>query len=110
MSHATITLDMRPDFRAGLHPCDKIQAALQRVTDGDTLRWLVRSGPRRLVEVAGSKGVDDQSRQLASGDREVLFAHSETTAQQAEREPCGCGCGCNAAEISEVVELDARGV
>lgn len=109
MTQNIITLDVRPDFRAGDHPCDKIQSALGRVADSETLRLLVPFEPVPLYEVAHSKGLTHDARQIAGGDWEVLFSRSAATeAPQAKIHSCGCGC--SATEPTEILDVDARGL
>src|SRR3954471_2422848 len=45
------TLDVRPDFRSGQHPCDKIQNALSNVGAGEALRLLVPFEPVPLFDL-----------------------------------------------------------
>ncbi|TAK99277.1 MAG: DUF2249 domain-containing protein [Verrucomicrobia bacterium] len=112
MTQRIITLDVRPDFRSGAHPCDKIQNALGRVADGEALRLLVPFEPVPLFEVARTKGLTHDAKQIAGGDWEVLFSRGLATETQttARGEKHSCGCGCSATEPSEIVDVDARGL
>jgi uncharacterized protein (DUF2249 family) len=108
-----VTLDVREDFRAGQHPCDKIQGALSRIGNSETLRLLVPFEPVPIFEVARHKGLTYESRQISDGDWEVLFSRSQTAetpspkSNGAKHEGCGCGCS---ASTTDIVELDARGL
>ncbi len=114
MTQRILTLDVRADFRSGLHPCDKIQNALSRVDHGETLRLLVPFEPLPLFEVAQSKGLGHEARQTPEGDWEVLFSrrseNEEANARRLMRKITSCGCGCSANEPADVVDLDARGL
>ena len=113
MSQRILTLDVRADFRSGLHPCDKIQSALSRVNDGETLRLLVPFEPLPLFEVAQSKGLGHEARQTPEGDWEVLFSRRpqvEDAASARRESRTTCGCGCNAGDPDEIVDLDVRGL
>src|SRR5215472_10374627 len=105
-------LDVRPDFRAGLHPCDKIQNALSAVGKDEALRLLVPFEPLPLFEVAASKGLGHHASQTAEGDWEVLF--SPNLAVPAPSNPPArheaCGCGCEEAPAGMPLDVDARGL
>jgi len=112
LSQIMITLDMREDFRAGLHPCDRIQNALKQVGPGQTLRLVVPFEPVPLFEVARNKGLTHKAGQIPGGDWEVLFFHGAQTdapnTQRAVGSAPGCDCGCRGTAPTEVVEVDAR--
>jgi uncharacterized protein (DUF2249 family) len=111
MSQNIITLDVREDFRSGQHPCDKIQNALGSVQNGQTLRLLVPFEPVPIFEVARNKGLGHEARQTPEGDWEVLFSHDESQrTKRNDQKSGGCGCGCSAAEPTEVVDVEARGL
>jgi hypothetical protein len=114
MNAEIVTLDVRDDFRAGDPPCDKIKAALDRVTPAQTLRLLVPFEPVPLFEVARGKGLGHQATPLPGGDWEVLFSPDtepdKRNAGRAAPKSSACGCGCSAASPGEIVELDARGL
>jgi len=103
------TLDVREDFRAGQHPCDKIQNALSGVAPGETLRLLVPFEPVPLFQVAARNGLGHRSSQTPEGDWEILFSHDPDAATQAEADgPTTCDC---AGPVSaETIEVDARGL
>jgi len=114
MTKRILTLDVRSDFRSGLHPCDKIQNALGRVGHGETLRLLVPFEPVPLFEVARSKGLGHKARLTPDGDWEVLFSRQpeieEENARSLMHKINSCGCGCSATEPTEIVDVDARGL
>ena len=51
------TLDVREDIRAGRHPFEKIQNALNVLHHGEALRLLVPFEPVPLYAIAASKGL-----------------------------------------------------
>jgi hypothetical protein len=111
MTPNIITLDVRPDFRSGQHPCDKIQGALSSVGGDVTLRLLVPFEPVPIYEVARTKGLTHQSRPIGGGEWEVLFSPAtETNPLPPRAEGHRCGCGCNSTEPAEVLDVDARGL
>ena len=108
-----ITLDVRPDFRAGKHPCDKIQSALASVSRNETLRLLVPFEPIPLYEVAATKGLNHRTTQSPEGDWEVLFSLDFSPIPKtatAAAPSAACGCGCSEGDPQEVLEVDARGL
>jgi uncharacterized protein (DUF2249 family) len=113
MTQNITTLDVRPDFRSGQHPCDKIQGALSNVRAGESLRLLVPFEPVPIYEVARTKGLTHEAKPIGGGEWEVLF--SPATAYNPlpairNAEGHACGCGCNATEPSEILDVDARGL
>jgi uncharacterized protein (DUF2249 family) len=102
-------LDVREDFRAGLHPCDKIQNALSAVGKDEALRLLVPFEPLPLFEVAASKGLGYHASQTAEGDWEVIFSPGLATPASPAR-PAACGCGCEESSAATPLEVDARGL
>lgn len=106
-----ITLDVRPDFRSGQHPCDKIQGAIGNVRPGETLRLLVPFEPVPIYEVARNKGLTHASKPIGGGEWEVLFSvATEANPLPPRVESPACGCGCNATEPAEILDVDARGL
>jgi uncharacterized protein (DUF2249 family) len=107
------TLDVRADFRAGHHPCDKIQNALNQVGQDAALRLLVPFEPVPLYEAAATKGLAHSATRSPEGDWEVLFTRlsvpTPATAAAAVSFPA-CGCGCSETSPAEVLDVDARGL
>jgi uncharacterized protein (DUF2249 family) len=100
------TLDVRPDFRSGQHPCDKIQNALSNVGEGEALRLLVPFEPVPLFDVAAGKGLGHKSSQTPDGDWEVIFSRDTAAATKPAQRTTSSACDAPAA--SEIVEVDAR--
>src|ERR1044072_3167445 len=109
MKSNIITLDVRPDFRAGQHPCDKIQNALGIVRAGESLRLLVPFEPVPIYEVARAKGLTHEAKPLGGGEWEIFFSTAEGPKVSAEPRH-SCGCGCSATEPAEILDVDARGL
>lgn len=108
-----ITLDVRPDFRAGRHPCDKIQGALANVAPHQTLRLLVPFEPLPLYEIADRKGLAHVAQTTPEGDWEVHFTHTPANPEPSARPSpahAGCGCGCSEATPALILDVDARGL
>src|SRR5690242_2020499 len=112
MSPTIIMLDVREDFRSGRHPFDKIQSALGRLGENETLRLLVPFEPVPLFAVAARKGLGHKASQSPQGHWEVLFSHdpAATTAPTLQGSTPAGACGCGASVPAEVVDLDARGL
>jgi len=96
MTQNITTLDVRPDFRSGQHPCDKIQGALSNVRSGQTLRLLVPFEPVPIYEVARTKGLTHEAKPIGGGEWEVLFSPATASnplpeIRNAEGHACGCG-------------------
>lgn len=105
-------LDVRADFRAGLHPCDKIQSALGAVGKDEALRLLVPFEPVPLFEVAASKGLGYHASRTDEGDWEVIFSPSlaAPASPSSAARPAACGCGCEESSTGTSLEVDARGL
>jgi uncharacterized protein (DUF2249 family) len=113
MTQNIITLDVRPDFRSGQHPCDKIQGALSNVRPGESLRLLVPFEPVPIYEVARTKGLTHEAKPIGGGEWEVLFSpatEAEALAAAARPAAHACGCGSNISEPAEILDVDARGL
>lgn len=104
-----ITLDVRADFRAGLHPREKIQTALSQLGAGESLRLLVPFEPVPLLHWAASQGLVHQTQTVSDGDWEVLFIRRAITEQNP---PTKTNDNRNAthAASGEAIDLDARGL
>ena len=113
MTQNIITLDVRPDFRAGQHPCDKIQGAIRRVSASESLRLLVPFEPVPIYEVARGQGLTYQSKPIGGGEWEVLFSPAtEANPAPAPRSTAGhsCSCGSDGDQAGEALDVDARGL
>jgi uncharacterized protein (DUF2249 family) len=110
---AIITLDLRPDFRAGQSPCEKIQNALRSVGANETLRLLVPFEPLPLYEIAASTGLSHRATTTPAGDWEVLFSRNSIPTPKTATvagSHASCGCGCSETDPATVLDVDARGL
>lgn len=73
MSKKIVTLDVRDDLRQGREPFSKIMDAVSRLADGQGLKLVAPFEPVPLYAVLGRQGFAHRSRQLDSGDWEVVF-------------------------------------
>lgn len=94
MNQNLITLDVRPDFRAGQSPCDKIQGALASVTAEKPLRLLVPFEPVPIYAVAHGKGLTHEAKAVGNGEWEVLFSRPAASGidSDATRPAQACSC------------------
>lgn len=107
MSKPTVTLDVREDIRKGREPFEKIIQTVAAVQPGEKLLLRAPFEPRPLMHLLAQRGFSNQTRQLGTGDWEVLFIRSSDA--QAETTPASSQspCGCNRAHP---LEVDARGL
>ena len=113
MTTKFVTLDVREAFRAGQHPCDKIKGALNRVSEGESLRLLVPFEPVPLFQMADQIGLTHRATPKPSGDWEVLFTRNPKTcdgSSPGKRTTVACGCSHRASESVEIMDVDARGL
>ena len=109
MSENIVTLDVREDLRQGREPFSKIMNAVAQLHSDEKLLLVAPFEPAPLFSVLGKQGFDHKSKQIQSGDWEVLFTrrNGESAAfVPPERPPC------NAAKIkpAQIIEVDARGL
>jgi uncharacterized protein (DUF2249 family) len=87
MTQAThLTLDVRPELRAGHEPFPLIMQAVADLTPGQALRLLATFEPVPLYTVLGRKGLSPRAIQHGEGDWEILFTPNPT-ATTAPRQP-----------------------
>ncbi len=111
MSANTTTLDVREDIRAGREPFSKIMAAVAGLAAQENLLIIAPFEPAPLFHVLAKQGFAHESKQTASGDWQVLFSrHGAVVATTPVVRSTASGCGCDAAQPTEIVELDARGL
>lgn len=109
MNDKMVTLDVREDLRNGHEPFSKIMSAVAKLPPDTVLRLVVPFEPTPLFPVLSNQGFDHESKQLPSGDWEVLFTRraGEPAAFVPPTRPPG-----NAvkAKPGEIMEVDARGL
>jgi len=109
MSASEIQLDVREDFQNGREPFSRIMGVVDSLEPGQALRLLAPLEPVPLIGLLTQRGFRHASRQLPSGDWEVVFEPgvSATTADLARAErPAGPAGPADAAGV----ELDLRGL
>lgn len=109
MSSEIVTLDVRDDINRGQEPFSKIMGTVARLRPEENLRLLAPFEPIPLFSVLAKKGYAHSSKQLESGDWEVLFTHGNDPKPEAKRDaPAAAGSG--EAKPSSYIEVDARGL
>src|SRR5665213_2430151 len=76
MNENIVTLDVREDLRQGREPFSKIMNAIAQLHSDETLLLVAPFEPAPLFSVLGKQGFDHKSKQIQSGDWEVLFTRS----------------------------------
>ena len=83
---APLTLDVRPELRAGGEPFPRIMQAVANLQPGQTLRLLTTFEPIPLYAVLGRKGLAHRAIHHGKEDWEVLFS-ADSDAAAAPRPP-----------------------
>ena len=111
MSANTTTLDVREDIRAGHEPFSKIMAAVAGLSPQENLLVIAPFEPAPLFHVLAKQGFAHESKQTPAGDWQVLFTrHGGVAATTPAVRSTADACGCDAVQLTEIVELDARGL
>lgn len=111
MSAHTTTLDVREDIRAGREPFSKIMAAVAGLAAQESLLIIAPFEPAPLFHVLARQGFVHESKQTPAGDWQVLFTRNvEGAATAPVLQIMTSDRGSDAAQSSEIVELDARGL
>jgi uncharacterized protein (DUF2249 family) len=109
MSDKIVTLDVREDLRNGHEPFSKVMGAIAQLPPDAKLRLVAPFEPTPLFSVLGNHGFDHESKQIPSGDWEVLFIRRSggpTTYVPPTRSPCST----MKPESTEIMDVDARGL
>lgn len=107
----TTTLDVREDIRAGREPFSKIMAAVTGLAAQENLLIIAPFEPAPLFQVLAKQGFAHESKQTPAGDWQVLFTRNvkeDITAPVLQM--MASDRGSDAAQDSEIVDLDARGL
>lgn len=109
MSEQIIMLDVREDLRQGREPFSKIMNAVGRLRPDEKLLLVAPFEPAPLFSVLGKQGFGHESKQIQSGDWEVLFTrrNGEVNALVPPERPL---CNAMRTEPTEIIEVDARGL
>ncbi|MDD5138749.1 MAG: DUF2249 domain-containing protein [Verrucomicrobiales bacterium] len=109
MNENIVTLDVREDLRKGCAPFSKIMNAVGQLRPDEKLLLIAPFEPAPLFSVLAGQGFDHTSKQIQSGDWEVLFTRrngGSSAFVPPERLPCGAV----KTKPTEVIEVDARGL
>ncbi|HZT22126.1 MAG TPA: DUF2249 domain-containing protein [Verrucomicrobiae bacterium] len=111
MSSETVTLDVREDIAQGREPFGRIMSTVAQLRAGEKLRLIAPFEPLPLYSVLAKKGYAHTSRQLESGDWEVLFTPGVEPKTAAQRSaPSAGGADSEKTQSVSFIELDARGL
>jgi len=83
---APLTLDVRPELRAGGEPFARIMQAVGDLAPGQALRLLATFEPIPLYALLGRKGLAHRAIHHGAEDWEILFTPEEATAPPARRQ------------------------
>lgn len=104
MRNEIVTVDVREDIARGQEPFGKIMGAAAKLQPNQSLRLLAPFEPMPLFSVLAKKGYAHASKQLDSGDWEVLFTPG---APKPAPKPAVAA---SATVTTAFVEVDARGL
>jgi uncharacterized protein (DUF2249 family) len=108
---APLTLDVRPELRAGGEPFPRIIQALDSLEPGQSLRLLATFEPIPLYAVLGRKGFAHRSVHHGEADWEILFTPDPgAAAPRAPRPAAGNHAGDGAGWPAPIQVLDNRGL
>lgn len=109
MSENIVTLDVREDLRQGREPFSKILNAVAQLHSDENLLLIAPFEPAPLFSVLGKQGFDHESKQIQSGDWEVLFTRRSGAATLFVP-PSHPPCSAVKTEPTEIIAVDARGL
>ena len=76
MSEKIVTLDVREDLRNGREPFSKVMGAVAKLQPDEKLQMIAPFEPTPLFSVLGNQGFGHESKQIPSGDWEILFTRT----------------------------------
>lgn len=109
MSSEIVTLDVRDDIARGREPFSKIMTTVARLRPDENLRLLAPFEPLPLFSVLAKKGYTHATKQLESGDWEIVFTPGGGQKAGTEGAP-SAGAGSGETKPSSYIEVDARGL
>ena len=107
---APLTLDVRPELRAGGEPFPLIMQAVASLEPGQTLRLLATFEPIPLYAVLGRKGLAHRAIHHGAEDWEILFTPDRAAAPAPPRPTPGSHAGDGAGWPEPKQSLDNRGL
>jgi len=109
MNKKVVTLDVREDLRNGREPFSKVMGAVAKLQPDEKLRMIAPFEPTPLFSVLSNQGFSHESKQIPSGDWEILFTRHGGEAR-AFIPPVHPPCGAAKAKPTEIIDVDARGL
>ena len=109
MSEKVVTLDVREDLRNGREPFSKVMGAVAKLQSDEKLQMIAPFEPTPLFSMLGNQGFDHESKQIPSGDWEILFTRRSgevTKFVPPVRPPCST----MKPTPTEIIDVDARGL
>ncbi|HET7626102.1 MAG TPA: DUF2249 domain-containing protein [Verrucomicrobiae bacterium] len=124
MKNSIVKLDVRDDLRKGIEPFSKIMGAVSALRPDEQLLLIAPFEPVPLFSVLKRQGFEHVSRELESGDFEVLFTrdpNARVAAEIPKTPPLNTGKVIKNASAksarargdsgkTEIVDVDARGL
>ncbi|MBU6410755.1 MAG: DUF2249 domain-containing protein, partial [Verrucomicrobia bacterium] len=111
MSSEIVDLDVREEIAQGREPFGKIMGTVARLRPEEKLRLIAPFEPLPLFSVLAKKGYSHASKQLESGDWEVVFTPGGDKKPETKRDaPATASSGVGEAQPSSYIEVDARGL
>lgn len=109
---ASLTLDVRPELRAGGEPFPQIMQAVASLEPGQAFRLLASFEPIPLYSVLGRKGFAHQATRHGEADWEILFTPDPDAATAARplRPAAGSHAGDGSGWPAPKQSLDNRGL
>ncbi len=74
MTEKVVMLDVRADLRQGREPFPRIMKTLGQLAEDQSLRVVAPFHPEPLCAVLAARGFQNETRELETGDWEVLFS------------------------------------
>jgi uncharacterized protein (DUF2249 family) len=109
MSDKTVTLDVREDLRNGREPFSKVMGAAAQLQPEEKLRLIAPFEPTPLFSVLGNQGFSHESKQIPTGDWEILFTR-RSGATAVFVPPTRPPCSAVKTESTKIIDVDARGL
>ena len=109
MSEKVVTLDVREDLRNGREPFSKVMGAVAKLQADEKLRMIAPFEPTPLYSVLGNQGFGHESKQIPSGDWEILFTR-RSGESIAFVPPVRPPCSAAKTEPTKIIDVDARGL
>lgn len=110
MSASIVTLDVRPDIRAGIEPFAKIMKTAGDLKPGQELRLLAPFKPLPLFSVFARQGFSHREQLIGDDEWEVVFSRTSAPAQAESASGTAQESSGGSGTAPEPVVVDARGL